>query len=68
MSRDFVYKLAKILEAVGLIVVLVGVSLSIHLGFEDEELASMREEFRGLLVGGVLFLIGYILERWAGRR
>ena len=68
MSRHPVWMLGKALEVAGLIVILIGVSISIHLGFQDEGLSSMREEFRGLLIGGGLFALGYVLERWAGRR
>lgn len=66
-SRRPVWMFAKLLEGAGLIVVLVGVSISIHLGFEDEGLSSMREEFRGLMIGGALFAAGFLLERWAGK-
>jgi len=65
MSRRPLWILAKLLEAVGLLIVLVGVSLSIGLGFEDEGLKSMSQEFQGLLWGGALFLIGYLIERAA---
>lgn len=68
MSRDVLWKIAKVLEAAGLIVVLIGVSMSIHLGFREEGLASMRQEFQGLMIGGGLFLAGYALERFAGTR
>ena len=68
MSREMIWKLGKVLEAIGLIVVLIGVSFSIHLGFRDAGLASMREEFRGLMWGGGIFVLGYLLERWAGKR
>ena len=47
---------------------LVGVLISINLGFEEEGLASMAQEFQGLMVGGGIFLAGYLLERWAGTR
>lgn len=68
MSRDLMWKIAKGLEALGLVVILVGVSMSIHLGFQDEGLASMKQEFQGLMLGGGLFLAGYMLERFAGTR
>jgi hypothetical protein len=54
MSRNLLWKIAKGLEALGLVVILVGVSMSIHLGFQDEGLASMKQEFQGLMVGGGL--------------
>lgn len=68
MSRLSLWRLAKVLEAIGLVVVLVGVSVSIHLGFRDQGLASMRQEFLGLFVGGAIFLAGFFLERWTGPR
>jgi hypothetical protein len=68
MSRDLLWKLAKLLEGLGLVVILLGLSMSIHLGFQDQGLASMRQEFQGLLVGGGLFAVGYLLERHAAKR
>lgn len=67
MSRELVWKIAKTLQAIGLVVVLVGVSISIHLGFQDQGLASMRQEFLGLFVGGGIFVVGVLLERWCAR-
>lgn len=68
MNKRLVWKFGKLLEAVGLLVVLVGVLISINLGFQEEGLASMAQEFRGLMGGGALFCVGYVLERWAGGR
>jgi hypothetical protein len=66
--RGRLYGLGKVLEALGLILVLVGVVLSMRLGFEDESLASMQHEMTGLLVGGGLFFLGWLLERAARAR
>jgi len=63
MSRGGLWWLAKVLEGVGLVVILVGVSLSIGLGLDEEGLASMKMEFQGLFLGGVLFLAGYLIEQ-----
>jgi hypothetical protein len=60
--------LAKGLEGAGLVVVLMGVVWSIVLGLQDEGMASMRYEFQALMVGGALFLLGYLLERRLGAR
>jgi hypothetical protein len=60
--------LAKGLEGLGLVVVLVGLVLSIQLGFEDQGLESMRYEGYALLAGGALFLAGWLLERRLGAR
>jgi hypothetical protein len=60
--------LAKGLEGLGLVVVLVGVVTSIQLGFQEEGLASMKYESYALLAGGALFLIGMLLERRIGAR
>ncbi len=68
MSRAHLYKLAKALEAIGLVVVLVGLTMSIQLGMADDGLGSMKQEFNGLFIGGGLFAVGYILERVAGTR
>ncbi|HIG12519.1 MAG: hypothetical protein ABGY71_14510 [bacterium] len=68
MDKSLVWRFAKLLEGLGLVVVLAGVLISINLGFEDEGLASMAQEFQGLMVGGSLFLVGYLLERWARTR
>ncbi|MCB9913575.1 MAG: hypothetical protein H6828_00330 [Planctomycetes bacterium] len=68
MDKRLVWKFGKLLEGIGLLVVLVGVVLSIQLGFEEEGLASMAQEFYGLAVGGALFGAGWLLERWAGAR
>jgi hypothetical protein len=68
MQKSLIWKFAKLLEGVGLVVVLVGVLISINLGFDDQGLASMAQEFQGLMVGGAIFIAGYLLERWAGTR
>ena len=68
MNRSNLWWLAKILEGVGMLIVLVGVFISMSLGMEDEGLASMRAEMHGLLWGGGLFLTGYLLERRLGSR
>jgi hypothetical protein len=60
--------LAKGLEGIGMLLVLVGVFISISLGLEDEGLSSMRTEMRGLAVGGALFLLGWLIERRIGAR
>ena len=67
MNKKAVWKLGKLLEAIGLLVILVGVLISINLGFQEEGLASMAQEFQGLMVGGSIFGVGYLLERWAAR-
>ena len=68
MSRGGLWWLAKVLEGAGLVVILVGVSISIGLGFEDEGLASMGMEFKGLFLGGALFLAGFLIEQRLGAR
>ncbi len=60
--------LAKLLEGVGMILVLVGLVMSVQLGFEDRGLESMAYEGKGLLIGGGLFVAGWILERSIGAR
>ena len=60
--------LAKGLEGLGMVVVLVGLVISIQLGFEEEGLKSMKYESYALLVGGGIFLVGLLLERRIGAR
>lgn len=68
MDKSWVYYLAKTLEGVGLVVILAGVLLSINLGYAEEGLESMKAESYGLAIGGVLFLIGILIERQLGSR
>ena len=68
MSRSKLWYLAKTLEFVGMVLVLVGLLMSIDLGMHDEGLASMSYEGKGLLLGGALFFIGWMIERSIGAR
>lgn len=68
MNKTAAWKLAKALEGLGLVVILAGVFMSIRLGFQDRGLESMGLEFQGLALGGALFAIGWLLERWLGAR
>ncbi|MFT4539466.1 MAG: hypothetical protein ACI841_004369 [Planctomycetota bacterium] len=68
MNKKWLWSLAKTLELAGLIVVLVGLLMSINLGLGEKGLASMASEFQGLMVGGGLFFLGYLLERISGTR
>ena len=68
MSRGALHGLAKTLQGLGLVLVLVGVLVSIRLGMGDESLASMRWEMRGLMYGGLVFALGWLLERRIGGR
>ena len=54
---------AKALEGVGMLIVLVGVFISMSEGFQGRGLESMAYEFQGLAVGGALFVAGVLLER-----
>lgn len=65
MPANVKWSVAKTLQGIGLVVVLAGVLGSISLGMEDEGLASMGFEFKGLMIGGGLFLVGWFLERVA---
>ena len=67
-GRKALWYLAKTLEGIGMILVLVGVFMSISLGLEDEGLESMRMEMQGLMVGGGMFVVGWLLERAVGAR
>lgn len=63
MNRRAVWWLAKALEGVGMVIVLVGVFISINLGYEDQGLHSMAAEYQGLMLGGGMFVCGFLLER-----
>ena len=60
--------LAKGLEGLGMVIVLVGLVTSIGLGLNDEGLKSMKYESYALLAGGAIFLCGMLLERRIGAR
>lgn len=64
----WMWLLAKGLEGLGMVVVLVGLVTSIQLGFQEEGLKSMKYESYALLVGGAIFLVGLLLERRIGAR
>ena len=68
MQHNSVWWLAKVLEGAGMVVVLVGLVLSVQLGLGEQGLKSMEYELNGLLVGGGLFLAGYVIERKLGAR
>lgn len=68
MNGKLLWRTAKVLEGLGLIVILAGVFLSIRLGFQDRGLESMGLEFQGLAIGGGLFLLGWLLERALQKR
>jgi hypothetical protein len=68
MSPQFLQRLAKFLEGLGLLIILVGLMMSVEMGMRDEGLSSMRAETYGLAAGGVLFAIGWFLERALGSR
>ncbi len=66
LNKKSLWTVAKLLEGIGLIIVLVGLTQSISLGMNDDGLGSMTSEFRGLGVGGGIFIIGVLLERATG--
>lgn len=69
MNKRAIWYVAKGLEFVGMIVVLVGVLISINEGLvQKDSLKSMRYEFIGLGAGGALFVIGWWIERSVGAR
>jgi len=68
MPKKALWWFAKVLEGVGMLLVLVGVFMSISLGLEDDGLGSMRMEMQGLMVGGAMFAVGWLLERSLGAR
>jgi hypothetical protein len=66
--KKVVWWIAKGLEGLGMLIVLVGVFYSISLGLEDDGLSSMKAEMQGLMVGGGMFVVGWLLERSVGSR
>lgn len=56
----------KALQALGLLVVLVGLAVSIGLGQMDEGLSSMMVELQALLLGALLFAAGTLVLRLGG--
>jgi len=68
MQNRTLWYVAKALEGVGMVIVLVGVIVSIQLGMGEEGLKSMQYEMRALMVGGGLFLAGWFLESRIGAR
>lgn len=64
----FWWLVAKGLEGLGMVVVLVGLVTSIQLGFQEEGLKSMKYESYALVAGGAIFLVGLMLERRIGAR
>ena len=67
MKRNLWY-VAKGLEGIGLLLVLAGLLMSIQLGMDEQALDSMAYEGKGLLFGGGLFFVGWLLERSLGTR
>ncbi len=57
------YVLARALQVMGMATVLAGLMLSVGLGLRDEGLQSMQYELYALAGGGVLFLLGRLLQR-----
>ena len=68
MRSPWMFYLAKGLEGVGLVVVLIGVIISMQLGMGEQGLESMKAESYGLAIGGGLFFLGWMLERSIGSR
>ena len=68
MEKKGLWYVAKGLEGLGMILVLVGLLLSIDMGMRDQGLESMAYEGKGLMFGGGLFLLGWVLERVIGSR
>ena len=68
MTRGWLWSLAKALEGLGLVVILLGLVLSVQTGMRDEGMKSMTYELYGLVAGGVIFVVGWVLERTVGRK
>ena len=68
MQRSWLWYTAKACEGIGLLIVLWGLVVSMTLGMEEEGLKSMAIEGYGLMIGGALFALGWLLERGIGSR
>ena len=68
MQKNWIWTVAKALEGLGLVAVLVGLVLSVQYGMQDEGMRSMRFELYGLVGGGLTFAVGVLLERSVGGR
>ncbi|MGH7150046.1 MAG: hypothetical protein ACREIU_05085 [Planctomycetota bacterium] len=67
MSANFRWALGKAFEGLGLVVVLWGLAYGMVLGMREEGLRSMSVELGACGAGVVVFLLGRLLERSAGR-
>ena len=56
------YQFGRILQVMGMIVVLIGLMWSVSLGLQDEGLSSMKYELYALLGGGALFVVGRLIQ------
>lgn len=68
MNKANLWRFAKLLELIGMCVVLAGLVMSISLGMDEEGLKSMAYSGYGLMAGGGLFALGYFIERSVGAR
>ena len=68
MTRGWLWSLAKALEGLGLVIILLGLLLSVQTGMRDEGMKSMTYEAYGLGAGGAMFFVGWLLERTVGRK
>jgi hypothetical protein len=68
VKGSWLYWLAKGLEGLGLLVVLVGLLISLDFGHAESGLESMVYEAAGLGAGLLLFGIGFLIERRIGTR
>jgi hypothetical protein len=68
MERSWIWYAAKACEGIGLTVVLWGLVMSMNLGMQEDGLKSMAIEGYGLMIGGGLFLVGWLIERRIGSR
>lgn len=68
MKNPALWWVAKALEGVGMVIVLAGLLISIQYGFQEEGLKSMRYEYNGLMIGGGMFFVGWLIERALGAR
>ncbi|MEM7516204.1 MAG: hypothetical protein AAF368_04670 [Planctomycetota bacterium] len=67
-NKRHLWTLAKALEGIGMVVILIGLVLSVQLGFRDEGMESQYAELIGLLAGLFIFGVGFLIERLAGFR
>ncbi|MBI3818289.1 MAG: hypothetical protein HY286_06320 [Planctomycetes bacterium] len=68
--KTLLYQSGRLLQAVGMAVVLVGIFLSVEEGVKETGTSgfhSMAIEFRYLGIGGAVFIVGFLISRFSAK-